>query len=359
MLENINLNQIKEEATPKLVDQLISSIYTKEKTENTDELVKAAKLAWDSLTEEEKTQVKEGDYFGFDTGDATSDNPLSHRPTRDKEILVASFGTSFNDNRLKTIGAIEKAIKSKYGEEYDIRRAFTSRIIINHIASRDGIRINDIKESMELAKQAGVKEMVVQPTHMLMGSEYDDLVEDVINNKDNIKIVFGEPLLGDIGKDENDINKDKEEVMKIMTEATAKGAGKDSFKELIDDTAVIFMGHGTSHEAMITYIQMQTVAENLGYSNVIIGTVDGEPIETSLENVMSNLKEKGFKKVILRPMMVVAGDHANNDMAGEQETSWKKVMEREGFDVQCQLQGLGELKDIHDIYIKHIDDALN
>lgn len=355
MLQKVNqLKENESKVTPTIVDEMIKSIYVKEKDENTEELVIAAKKAWDSLSEEEKKEVEEFDYFGRNTGDAMSDNPRASAPTRDKEILVVSFGTSFNDNRLKAIGSIEGAIEREFGHEFDVRRAFTSRIIINHIASRDGIKINDVEESVLLAKKAGVKELVIQPTHLMHGEEYDKLVENVMSNKGEMKVIFGEPLLGPMETDKSKINQDKEEVLLELARATAKDAGVSNFQDLSEDTAVVYMGHGTSHEAMITYTQMQTACNKLGHSNVFVGTVDGEPKETALENVVEKVKDSEFKKVILRPMMVVAGDHANNDMAGDDEDSWKSVFEKEGIEVSCHVEGLGEIPGIQRMYINHI-----
>ncbi|SKB72237.1 Cobalamin biosynthesis protein CbiK, Co2+ chelatase [Lachnospiraceae bacterium] len=342
------------------VASLIDSIYVQEWSEDTDKLCADAKSAWDALTDEQKEMVEgenaDPDYFGRDTGDASKDDPLNGDEIGDNELLVVSFGTSFNDSRAEDIGGIEKALAKAY-PDWAVRRAFTAQIIINHVNARDGEKIDNMEQAMQRAVDNGVKNLVIQPTHLMHGAEYDELMETVDSYKDKFEsVAVAEPLLGEVGKDASVINKDKEAVAKAITAEAVKTAGFDSLDAAKEDgTAFVFMGHGTSHTANITYNQMQTQMEKLGYENVFIGTVEGEPEETELSNVIENVKKNGYKKVILRPLMVVAGDHANNDMAGDEEDSWKSGFEADGsFDsVDCQIAGLGGIADVQKIYVEH------
>ncbi len=342
------------------VASLIDSIYVQEWSEDTDKLCADAKSAWDALTDEQKEMVEgenaDPDYFGRDTGDASKDDPLNGDEIGDNELLVVSFGTSFNDSRAEDIGGIEKALAKAY-PDWAVRRAFTAQIIINHVNARDGEKIDNMEQAMQRAVDNGVKNLVIQPTHLMHGAEYDELMETVDSYKDKFEsVAVAEPLLGEVGKDASVINKDKEAVAKAITAEAVKTAGFDSLDAAKEDgTAFVFMGHGTSHTANVTYNQMQTQMEKLGYENVFIGTVEGEPEETELSNVIENVKKNGYKKVILRPLMVVAGDHANNDMAGDEEDSWKSGFEADGsFDsVDCQIAGLGGIADVQKIYVEH------
>ena len=348
------------------VAKLIDDIYVQERTDKTDEQCKAAKEAWDKLTDAQKELVEgenaDPDYFGRDTGDASKDDPLNEDNIGENEILVVSFGTSFNDSRAEDIGGVEKALQAAY-PDWSVRRAFTAQIIINHVQARDDEKIDNMDQALERAVDNGVKNLVVQPTHLMHGAEYDELTEAVENYKDKFESVkIAEPLLGEVGADETAINEDKAAVAEAITAEALKTAGFDSLDAAKEEgTAFVFMGHGTSHTAKISYSQMQTQMEQLGYENVFIGTVEGEPEDTACEAVIEKLKNAGYKKVILRPLMVVAGDHANNDMAGDDDDSWKSQFEASGvFDsIDTQIAGLGEIDAIQQLYVAHTQAAID
>ena len=344
---------------------LIDAIYVQERTETTDEDIAAARAAWDALTDEQKAMVEgefaDPDYFGLDTGDASADDPLNADGIGENELLVVSFGTSFNESRATDIGGIEKALQEAY-PDWSVRRAFTSQIIINHIQARDNEVIDNVEQALARAKANGVKNLIVQPTHLMHGSEYDDLVDAVTAaSGDFLSVRIAEPLLGEVGTDASVINEDKEAVAKAVVAQTVADAGFESLEAAAQDgTAFVFLGHGTAHVAKVTYDQMQTQMEALGYGNVFIGTVEGEPEDTACEAVIEKVSEAGYKKVILRPLMVVAGDHANNDMAGEDEDSWKSMFTASGnFDqVDCQIAGLGRIEDVEAVYTAHTGAAV-
>ena len=348
------------------VAKLIDDIYVQERTDKTDEQCAAAKEAWDKLTDAQKELVEgenaDPDYFGRDTGDASKDDPLNEDNIGENEILVVSFGTSFNDSRAEDIGGVEKALQAAY-PDWSVRRAFTAQIIINHVQARDDEKIDNMDQALERAVDNGVKNLVVQPTHLMHGAEYDELTEAVENYKDKFESVkIAEPLLGEVGADETAINEDKAAVAEAITAEAVKTAGFDSLDAAKEEgTAFVFMGHGTSHTAKISYSQMQAQMEQLGYENVFIGTVEGEPEDTACEAVIEKLKEAGYKKVILRPLMVVAGDHANNDMAGDDDDSWKSQFEASGvFDsIDTQIAGLGEIDAIQQLYVAHTQAAID
>ncbi len=347
------------------VAELIDAIYVQERTDETDAQCKAAKDAWDALTDAQKALVSgenaDPDYFGLDTGDASKDDPLNEDEIGENEILVVSFGTSYNDSRAEDIGGIEKAIAEAY-PDWSVRRAFTSQIIINHVEARDGEYIDNMTQALDRAVKSGVKNLVVQPTHLMHGAEYDEMRDalDAYSSKFE-KVSVAEPLLGEVGEDGSVVNADKETVAKAVTAQAVADAGYESLDAAAQDgTAFVFMGHGTSHTANVTYDQMQSQMEDLGYENVFIGTVEGKPADTACEAVIEKVKSAGYKKVVLRPLMVVAGDHANNDMAGGDEDSWKSQFTASGaFDkVTCQIAGLGRIKEIQDLYITHTADAI-
>ena len=348
------------------VAALIDAIYVQERTENTDQQCADAKAAWDALTDVQKELVEgenaDPDYFGRDTGDASADDPLNEDNIGEKELLVVSFGTSFNASRAADIGGIEKALQAA-NPDWSVRRAFTAQIIINHVQARDDEKIDNMDQALERAVKNGVKELVVQPTHLMHGAEYDELTEAVNNYKDKFESVkIAEPLLGEVGADATAINADKAAVAEAITAEAVKTAEYDSLDAAAEDsTAFVFMGHGTSHTAKISYSQMQAQMEQLGYKNVFIGTVEGEPEETSCESVIEKVKEAGYKNVILRPLMVVAGDHANNDMAGDDDDSWKSQFEAsKNFDsVKTQIAGLGEIEAIQQLYVAHTKAAMD
>ena len=355
-----------DEVAAKNVAALIDAIYVQERNENTDEQCKAAKDAWDALTDAQKELVEgeeaDPDYFGRDTGDASKDDPRNEDNIGDNELLVVSFGTSFNDSRVKDIKGIEDALQAAY-PDWSVRRAFTAQIIINHVQARDGEKIDNMQQAMDRAVANGVKNLVVQPTHLMHGAEYDEMMEMIDDYRDKFEsVAVAEPLLGEVGADATVINEDKEAVAKAVTAEAVATAGYDSVEAAAKDgTAFVFMGHGTSHTAKVSYSQMQTAMQTLGYDNVFIGTVEGEPESTSCENVIEAVKAAGYTKVVLRPLMVVAGDHANNDMAGADEDSWLSQFEASGaFDsVDCQIAGLGGVADVEQLYIAHTKAAID
>ena len=344
---------------------LIDAIYVQERTDETDAQCAAAKEAWDALTDAQKELVEgenaDPDYFGRDTGDASQDDPLNQDEIGENEILVVSFGTSFNTSRVQDIGGIEKAV-AEANPDWSVRRAFTSQIIINHIQARDDEKIDNVEQALDRAVANGVKNLVVQPTHLMHGAEYDDLVEAVEAYADNFDSVeIAEPLLGEVGADAAETNSDKETVAKAVVDQAVSETEYDSLDAAAEEgVAFVFMGHGTSHTAKVTYSQMQTQMNDLGYDNVFIGTVEGEPEETSCENIIAAVKEAGYTKVVIRPLMVVAGDHANNDMAGDEDDSWKSMFLADGSfeSVECQIAGLGEIEAVQKVYVAHTADAI-
>ena len=355
-----------EKAKAAEVGKKIDAIYVQNWSEDTEKLCKEAKEAWDALSDSAKAEVKgehaSPEYFGLDTGDVTKDNPLNQDEIGEKEILVVSFGTSYNDSRAKDIGGIESYLAKQF-PDYSVRRAFTSQIIMNHILARDGEKIDNVEQALERAKKNGVKELIVQPTHLMQGKEYDELKETLDKHKaDFAKVALAEPLLGEVGKDAEEVNADKEQVATLLVQAAVTDGGFDSVQKAGQEgAAFVFLGHGTSHTAAITYSEMQTAMRKLGYNNVFIGTVEGEPAETAVDAVIEAVKKAGFKKVTLRPMMVVAGDHAHNDMAGAEEDSWvQKFVASKNFDrVETQILGLGGIADIEKIYAAHTQAAID
>ena len=339
---------------------LIDAIYVQQRTDETDAQCAAAKAAWDALTDAQKELVEgeeaDPDYFGRDTGDASKDDPRNQDEIGENELLVVSFGTSFNDSRVADIKGIEDALAAA-NPDWSVRRAFTAQIIINHVQARDDEKIDNMQQALDRAAANGVKNLVVQPTHLMHGAEYDELMEAVEAYEDRFESVkVAEPLLGEVGTDATVINADKKAVAEAVTAEAVKDAGYDSLNAAKEDgAAFVFLGHGTSHTAKVSYSQMQTQMGDLGYDNVFIGTVEGEPEETACEAVMEAVAEGGYRKVILRPLMVVAGDHANKDMAGDDEDSWKSMFTASGkFDsVDAQIAGLGQIPAIQDLYVAH------
>ena len=342
------------------VAALIDAIYVQERTDETDAQCKAAKEAWDALTDAQKELVEgeeaDPDYFGRDTGDASKDDPRNADEIGENELLVVSFGTSFNDSRANDIKGIEDALAKAF-PDWSVRRAFTAQIIINHVQARDDEKIDNVEQALDRAVANGVKNLVVQPTHLMHGAEYDELTEALKKYEDKFdSIKVAEPLLGEVGSDATVINADKKAVAEAVVKSAVAIAGYDSLDAAKKDGyAFVFMGHGTSHAAKVSYSQMQAQMKELGYDNVFIGTVEGEPEETACENVIEAVSAAGYKKVILRPLMVVAGDHANNDMAGEDEDSWLSMFNASGkFDqVDTQIEGLGRIEDIQKLYVEH------
>ncbi|MDD3338104.1 MAG: sirohydrochlorin cobaltochelatase [Lachnospiraceae bacterium] len=349
-----------DQAAADKVAALIDAIYVQERTDTTDADCEAAKKAWDALTDAQKELVEgenaDPDYFGRDTGDASKDDPLNQDEIGENELLVVSFGTSFNDSRAEDIGGIEKALQAA-NPDWSVRRAFTAQIIINHVQARDNEKIDNMDQALERAVANGVKKLVIQPTHLMHGAEYDELTAAVEKYKDKFESVqIAEPLLGEVGEDATVVNADKETVAKALANQAVTTAGFESLDAAATEkTAFVFMGHGTSHKAAVTYSQMQAQMDALGYTNVFIGTVEGEPEDTACEAVIAKVKEAGYTKVILRPLMVVAGDHANNDMAGEDADSWKSQFVASGaFEtVDAQIEGLGRIADVENVYVAH------
>ena len=348
------------------VAALIDKIYVQERNDTTDEDCKAAKEAWDKLTDAQKELVEgeeaSPEYFGADTGDASKDDPRNQDEIGENELLVVSFGTSFNDSRAQDIKGIEDKLQEAY-PDWSVRRAFTAQIIINHVEARDDEVIDNMQQALDRAVANGVKNLVVQPTHLMHGAEYDEMTEAIDGYKDKFEsVAIAEPMLGEVGDDATVINDDKKAVAQAITDEACKIAGYDSMEAAAEDgTAFVFMGHGTSHTANVTYDQMQSQMDNLGFTNAFIGTVEGEPEDTECQAVIAKVKDAGFKKVVLRPLMVVAGDHANNDMAGDDEDSWKSQFEASGaFDsIDCQIEGLGRIEAVEDLYVEHTKAAID
>lgn len=307
--------------------------------ETVADTVKETEPATEAQTEAE-TEPEEEDEENYNTGDASLDNTRNQDEIGENELMVVSFGTSFNDNRRLTIGAIENAIEAAF-PDYSVRRGFTSQIIIDHVKSRDNVAIDNVTEALDRAVNNGVKTLVIQPTHLMNGLEYNDVVNEVAEYSDAFeKIAIGEPLL----TSEEDFNA----VIKAITEATAE----------YDDgeTAICFMGHGTEAESNSVYAKMQEMLADAGYANYYVGTVEAEP---TLDDVLALVKAGEYKKVVLQPLMIVAGDHANNDMAGDEEGTWKNAFEAEGYEVECILSGLGELPAIQELFVQHAQAAID
>ncbi|MFR0845895.1 MAG: sirohydrochlorin cobaltochelatase [Oscillospiraceae bacterium] len=346
------------------VAALIDAIYVQARTEETDAQCEAAKAAWDALTDAQKALVEgeeaSPDYFGLDTGDASKDDPRNQDEIGEKELLVVSFGTSFNDSRVADIKSIEDALQEA-NPDWSVRRAFTAQIIINHIQARDGEKIDNMEQALERAVANGVKQLVVQPTHLMHGAEYDEMCDAIDKVRDKFESVeIAEPMLGEVGSDAAVINADKEAVAKAVVAAALSESGYESTAAAKEaGVAYVLMGHGTAHVAKVTYSQMATQMDKLGYENVFIGTVEGEPEDTSCEAVIAAVKEAGYTTVVLRPLMVVAGDHANNDMAGADEDSWKTMFEAAGLTVNCQISGLGRIADVQALYVAHTKAAID
>ena len=284
--------------------------------------------------------AEEEDEENYETGDASLDDPRNQDGIGEQELLVVSFGTSFNDSRRLTIGAIEGSLAESF-PDWSVRRGFTSQIIIDHVLSRDGVAIDNVSEALNRAADNGVKTLVVQPTHLMDGFEYNDLVDELAGFADAFEaIAVGEPLLS------------SEEDFAAVAEAIAQATAEYDDGE----TAICFMGHGTEAESNGVYAKMQQVLSEAGYDNYFIGTVEAEP---SVEDLLAAVQAGDYKRVVLSPLMIVAGDHANNDMAGDEEDSWKSVFESAGYEVECVLSGLGELEAIRDLFVQHAQAAMD
>lgn len=275
----------------------------------------------------------------FSTGDASLDDPRNQDGIGESELLVVSFGTSYNDSRRLAIGGVESALAAAC-PDWSVRRAFTSQIILDKVAARDGVTMDNVEQALERAADNGVKTLVVQPTHLMDGLEYGDLVEAVANYADAFdRVAVGAPLLsGDA---------DFAAVAKAVAEATAD---RDDGK-----TAIVLMGHGTTAASNSVYARLQETFAEAGYAHYYVGTVEGTP---TLDDVLARVQAGGYEKVVLRPLMVVAGDHAVNDMAGDEPDSWKSAFTAAGYQVECQLTGLGELEAVQQLYADHARAAM-
>lgn len=283
---------------------------------------------------EEETEAEE------DTGDCSNEDTRNGDEIGDTELLVVSFGTSYNDNRQATIGAIEDALEEAF-PDYSVRRAFTSQIIIDKVAERDRKKFDNVGEALDRAVDNGVKTLVVQPTHLMDGFEFTDLQDELNEYVDNFdQVVLANPLLTS--------EEDFDNVVTAITDATAE----------YDDgeTAIVFMGHGTEADSNEVYSKLQDKLTEAGKDNYFVGTVEASP---SLEDVLAAVQEGDYTKVVLRDLMVVAGDHAHNDMAGDEEGSWKTTFEDAGYEVECVLDGLGQLDAIQQMYVAHTQEAID
>ena len=295
--------------------------------------------AWNGSKVPAFAENAEEEEENYETGDASLDDPLNADEIGEKELLVVSFGTSFNDSRRMTIGGIERALQRAF-PDWSVRRAFTSQIIIDHVKNRDDEVIDNVAEALDRAVENGVKTLVVQPTHLMHGYEYTDLVEELAGYADAFEsITVGEPLVSS--------EEDFALTAAVLADVTAD----------YDDgkTAIVYMGHGTEAASNEIYAKMQQLMTDAGYENYFIGTVEAEP---SVDDVLALVNAGSYERVVLRPMMIVAGDHANNDMAGDEEDSWKSVFEAAGYDVECVLQGLGQSRVIQQMFVQHTADAI-
>ena len=333
-----------DEMAAKNVADLIDAIYVQERNDDTDAQCEAAKAAWDALTDTQKELVEgenaDPDYFGRDTGDAGKDDPRNADDIGENELLVVSFGTSFNGSRAADIKGIEDALQAAY-PDWSVRRAFTAQIIIDKLKKRDGITIDNMTEALDRCVEDGVKEIVVQPTHLMGGLEYTDVKDELDKYADKFdKISLGDPLLTS-----------DDDYKKVAAAIKENMASFDDGK-----TALCLMGHGTEADSNADYAKMQEVFKNEGLTQFFVGTVEAEP---TCEDVIAAASAAGYKKAVLAPFMVVAGDHANNDMADETDPdSWAAKFVAAGFEVTCLLQGLGQNVAVDDIYVSHVDDAI-
>ena len=341
------------------VAKLIDDIYVQERTDTTDEDCKAAKEAWDKLTDAQKELVTgeeaSPEYFGRDTGDASKDDPRNQDEIGENELLVVSFGTSFNDSRAEDIKGIEDALAKAY-PDWSVRRAFTAQIIINHVQARDDEVIDNMQQALDRAVANGVKNLVVQPTHLMHGAEYDEMTEAIDGYKDKFEsVAIAEPMLGEVGDDATVINDDKKAVAQAITDEACKEAGFDSMDAAAEaGTAFVFMGHGTEHFANSAYSQFENMLRDLGHESTYVGTVEGFP---GLDYVIRRLKIRDIKKVYVMPLMIVAGDHARNDLAGAEADSWDSILKADGFETEVIMKGLGEIDAIAEMFVKHLKKA--
>ena len=324
------------ETSAETASETVQAEDTQAEEAQASEETSAEETAAEETVEEEDAEDEEN----YNTGDASLDNVRNQDEIGENELLAVSFGTSFNDSRRLTIGAIENDLETAF-PDYSVRRGFTANIVIDHVQRRDGILIDDLNAALRRAADNGVKNLVIQPTHLMNGLEYDEIVDTAANYSDAFdKVVFGAPLLTS--------DDDFDRVAKAITDWTSE----------YDDgeTAICFMGHGTEADSNSVYSKMQDTLTNMGFANYYVGTVEATP---SLDDVLAKVKEGNYKRVVLEPLMVVAGDHANNDMAGDEDGSWKTTFENEGYEVVCLLRGLGENEAIRQIYVDHAQAAID
>ena len=324
------------ETSAETASETVQAEDTQAEEAQASEETSAEEAAAEETVEEEDAEDEEN----YNTGDASLDNVRNQDEIGENELLAVSFGTSFNDSRRLTIGAIENDLETAF-PDYSVRRGFTANIVIDHVQRRDGILIDDLNAALRRAADNGVKNLVIQPTHLMNGLEYDEIVDTAANYSDAFdKVVFGAPLLTS--------DDDFDRVAKAITDWTSE----------YDDgeTAICFMGHGTEADSNSVYSKMQDTLTNMGFANYYVGTVEATP---SLDDVLAKVKEGNYKRVVLEPLMVVAGDHANNDMAGDEDGSWKTTFENEGYEVVCLLRGLGENEAIRQIYVDHAQAAID
>lgn len=252
-----------------------------------------------------------------------------------KGILVVSFGTSHLDTMEKTIEVLEKEIGQMFPDRR-VYRAFTSKMIIRKLARTGQMQVDTVKEAMERMAGDGMEDVLIQPTHIINGIENESMVMDLTEYMGRFRqIRIGKPLL-------SSVEDYKKSIHAVMAET-----------ELEEDEMLVLMGHGTDHHANSAYPTLEYTFHALGYQQVLVGTVESFP---ELKNVMDKLEIAGKKKVALLPFMLVAGDHAKNDMAGE-EDSWKSELEAEGYQVRVLLKGLGEFAGIRKIFLEHMEEA--
>ena len=286
------------------------------------------------------TQGSEGTEAPETTNAPATDAPETEAPAETKPVLLAvSFGSSYNETRDVTIGAVEAALQAAY-PEYEVRRAFTSQIVIDILEEREKMEIDNVIEAMDRLVADGVKKVVIQPTHVMPGFEYDDVMAEIADYADKFdSMKVGDPLLAS--------DDDYDALVASLLEETAEYNA--------EGTAIVFMGHGTHHEANETYSRLQKRLNAAGAANYFIGTVEAEP---SLDTVLAAVQETEATKVVLLPLMIVAGDHANNDMAGDEEDSWKTAFANAGYEVECVLKGLGQYEGVQNILIAHAGKAI-
>ncbi len=255
-------------------------------------------------------------------------------------LLAVSFGTSYKETREATIDAIEAALAEAY-PEYQVRRAFTSQMVINILEKRDGYKVDNVTEAVERLIGDGVKEVLVQPTHVIPGFEYNDMLEKLSAYRDKFtSLQVGRALLTS--------DEDYDTLVSVLKKETGKYNG--------EDTSLVFMGHGSRHEANEVYIEIERRLHAAGLTNYFIGTAEGTPL---IDEVLAKVKAGNYKKIVLLPLMIVAGDHASNDMAGDEEGSWKDIFTKAGYEVECVLTGLGEYQGIRQMFITHAGEVMN